>query len=83
MDQYFHSFKTTFQIKSVGSEDAGLYRCCPHNIIPDTVTINIMDNDGNFAAVYKDSLSSSQPSVMISDMSMLGFLLVFSPSRLN
>ena len=60
----------------MGSEDAGLYRCCPHNIIPDTVTINIMDNDGNFAAVYKDSVSSQQSSVMISDITLLGFLLV-------
>ena len=77
MDQYFDSFKQNiFQIKSVGSEDAGLYRCCPHNIIPDTVTINIMDNDGNFAAVYKDSVSSQQSSVMISDINLLGFLLV-------
>ena len=77
MDQYFDSFKQNiFQIKSVGSEDAGLYRCCPHNIIPDTVTINIMDNDGNFAAVYKDSVSSSQSSVMMSDINLLGSLLV-------
>ena len=77
MDQYFDSFKQNiFQIKSVGSEDAGLYRCCPHNIIPDTVTVNIMDNDGNFAAVYKDSVSSSQSSVMISDINLLGSLLV-------
>ena len=59
----------------MGSEDAGQYRCCPHNIIPDTVTINIMDNDGNFAAVYKDSVSS-QSSVMISDINLLGLLLV-------
>ena len=78
MDQYFDSFKQNiFQIKSVGSEDAGLYRCCPHNIFPDTVTINIMDNDGNFAAVYKDSVSSQQSSVMISDITLLGFLLVW------
>ena len=65
-----------FQIKSVGSEDAGLYRCCPHNIIPDTVTINIMDSDGNFAAVYKDSVSSQTSSVMISDINLLWLLLV-------
>ena len=76
MDQYFDSFKQNiFQIKSVGSEDAGLYRCCPHDIIPDTVTINIMDNDGNFAAVYKDSVSS-QSSVMISDINLLGLFSV-------
>ena len=82
MDQYFDSFKQNiFQIKSVGSEDAGLYRCCPHNIIPDTVTINIMDNDGNFAAVYKDSVSS-QSSVMISDINLLGLLLVLR-ARMN
>ena len=74
MDQYFDSFKQNiFQIKSVGSEDAGLYRCCPHNIIPDTVTINIMDNDGNFAAVYKDSVSKSP---VISDVKMVVFLLL-------
>ena len=66
----------------MGSEDAGLYRCCPHNIIPDTVTINIMDNDGNFAAVYKDSVSSSQSSVMISDINLLGSLLVLR-ARMN
>ena len=83
MDQYFDSFKQNiFQIKSVGSEDAGLYRCCPHNIIPDTVTVNIMDNDGNFAAVYKDSVSSSQSSVMISDINLLGSLLVLR-TRMN
>ena len=82
MDQYFDSFKQNiFQIKSVGSEDAGLYRCCPHNIIPDTVTINIMDNDGNFAAVYKDSVSS-QSSVMISDINLLGLLSVLR-ARMN
>ena len=82
MDQYFDSFKQNiFQIKSVGSEDAGLYRCCPHNIIPDTVTINIMDNDGNFAAVYKDSVSS-QSSVMMSDINLLGLLLVLR-ARMN
>ena len=68
----------------MGSEDAGLYRCCPHNIIPDTVTINIMDSDGNFAAVYKDSVSS-QSSVMISDINLLlGLLLVLrAPIRMN
>ena len=66
----------------MGSEDAGLYRCCPHNIIPDTVTINIMDNDGNFAAVYKDSVSSSQSSVMISDINLLVSLLVLR-ARMN
>ena len=84
MDQYFDSFKLIFQIKSVGSEDAGLYRCCPHNIIPDTVTINIMDSDGNFAAVYKDSVSSGS-SVMISDINLLlGLLLVLrAPIRMN
>ena len=82
MDQYFDSFKQNiFQIKSVGSEDAGLYRCCPHNIIPDTVTINIMDNDGNFAAVYKDSVSG-QSSVMSSDINLLGVLLVLR-ARMN
>ena len=66
----------------MGNEDGGVYSCCPHNIIPDTVTINIMDNDGNFAAVYKDSVSSSQTSVMISDINLLGSLLVLR-ARMN
>ena len=56
----------------MGSEDGGVYSCCPHNIIPDSVTINIMDSDGNFAAVYKDSVSRSS---VISDVNMLVFLL--------
>ena len=71
-----------FQIKSVGSEDAGLYRCCPHNIIPDTVTVNIMDNDGNFAAVYKDSVSSESSVMISSDINLLGLLLVLR-ARMN
>ena len=62
-----------FQISSVGTEDGGVYSCRPHNIIPDTVTINIMDSDGNFAAVYKDSVSKSP---VISDVKMVVFLLL-------
>ena len=57
----------------MGSSDGGVYTCCPHNIIPDTVTINIMDSDGNFAAVYKDSVSKSP---VISDVKMVVFLLL-------
>ena len=66
----------------MGSEDAGLYRCCPHNIIPDTVTVNIMDNDGNFAAVYKDSVSSESSVMISSDINLLGLLLVLR-ARMN
>ena len=69
-----------FQIKSVDSSDGGVYTCCPHNIIPDTVTINIMDSDGNFAAVYKTSVSRSS---VISDANSLVFFSLLSAITVN
>ena len=38
--------------------DGGNYTCAPQHILSDTVMVNIMEEDGTFAAVYKDSVTS-------------------------
>jgi len=51
-------WSSVLQIPSVSGQDGGNYTCSPQNILSDTVMVNIMEGDGNFAAVYKDSVTS-------------------------
>jgi len=52
-------WSSVLQIASVSGNDGGNYTCSPQNILSDTVMVNIMEGDGNFAAVYKDSVTSA------------------------
>ena len=45
----------------MSSGDGGNYTCSPQNIVSDTVLVTIMEGDGNFAAVYTDTVTSSTP----------------------
>ena len=47
-----------FQINSASNSDKGNYTCSPQNMMPDSVTVTIMDSEGKSAAVYKDIIVS-------------------------
>ena len=51
--------------------DGGNYTCAPQNILADTVMVNIMEEDGTFAAVYKDSVTGGVGSPTISQLLLL------------
>ena len=67
----FMNARVYFQINSASNSDGGNYTCSPQNIIPDSVTVTIMDGEGKSAAVYKDTVSSG----MSSDRGNAGFLV--------
>jgi len=59
-----NGWNSVLKISSVNSSDGGNYTCSPHNIMPDTVMVTIMEGDGTYAAVYKDSTSSTDSPVI-------------------
>ena len=48
-----------FQINEIAAEDGGNYTCAPHNILPDSIFVNIMNGEGKSAAVHRDKTSSA------------------------
>ena len=42
----------------MGPDDGGNYTCAPPNIHPHSVIISIMDTEGKYAAVYRDSAAT-------------------------
>ena len=60
----------------MSSADGGNYTCSPQNIVSDTVLVTIMEGDGNFAAVYTDTVTSSVTSVNTSPVIVIVIIMV-------
>ena len=59
------------QIDSVSRTDGGNYTCAPQNIVSDSLMVNIMEEDGTFAAVYKDSVTGAASTTNIVKLLLL------------
>ena len=54
--------------------DGGNYTCSPQNIVPDSVSVTIMDGEGKSAAVYKDHVTSDASQINAHRVLMLYFM---------
>jgi len=76
--KYRNGWGSMLVINSASDSDGGNYTCSPHNIMPDSVIVTIMDREGKSAAVYKDTVISGGESEWKNKQ--LPLLVIFSMS---
>jgi hypothetical protein len=69
-----HSVLTLSHV--VTSYDSGNYTCAPHNLIPDSIVVHILDEDSNSAAAIHTGDETSSESSRDKPAAGIIFLLV-------